>query len=51
MSSHPSSTLQHSDEGPQIGRVTDDYLIHIISEWSGLVLVRVFGVLTAQDMG
>ncbi|RVW22405.1 hypothetical protein CK203_096074 [Vitis vinifera] len=24
---HPSSTLHHRDEGPRIGRVTDDYLI------------------------
>ncbi|KAL6347766.1 hypothetical protein AAG906_026295 [Vitis piasezkii] len=50
VSSHSPSTLQHSDEGPQIGQVTDDHLIPTISEWSGPAMVRVFGVLTAQDM-
>ncbi|RVW53330.1 hypothetical protein CK203_088503 [Vitis vinifera] len=48
---HSSSTLQHSDEGPWLGRVTDDYLIPTIFEWSNHALIRVFGVLSAQDMG
>ena len=51
LSSQPSPTLQHIDEGPHIGRVTNDHFIPTISEWSDPALVCVFGVLTVQDMG
>ena len=49
--SHSPPTLQHNDEGPRIRRVADDHIIPTIFEWSRLVLVCVFGVLVAPDMG
>ena len=50
MSLHSSLTLQYCDEGPWVRRVTDDHHVSFIFEWRSLVLVRIFGVLTIQDM-